>query len=80
VQEVHFILEAGRFSRGQIIVCVFWCAYWYGRDCHKHSLDSILHQAHQQWRGTEPAAADALTSIRRRHVSVAILLRSTGRV
>jgi hypothetical protein len=38
---------------------------------HKHSLDSILHQAHQQWRGAEPAAADALNSIGRRQVGVA---------
>jgi hypothetical protein len=38
---------------------------------HKHSLDSILHQAREQWMGAEPAAADALNSIGRRQVCAA---------
>jgi hypothetical protein len=32
---------------------------------------SILHQARKQWRGAEPAAADAVNSIGRRQVGAA---------
>jgi hypothetical protein len=35
---------------------------------HKHSLDSILQQAREQWRGAAPAADEALNSIGRRQV------------